>query len=1063
MKSLLMSGLCALAMLLAGVARADDTDIYLNPRTDPVDEPMVMFSLDYRPNLGSSAKDYTSFFVPLLPQGINDPDLPKNRPWTFFDVLRLSLKVVFLEVSGVKVGLMLNHNYKNGCEGPSNVKSGCSNGAYIARGFRSIQEGDANGAVEEFAKILRAVPLPQGNLSHSFQGAELFFELFRYLTGQGVYNGHNGFIDYAGDSKINIDVEFPGASWDKRIETTDGKTYISPLSSANQCTKIFTVNLMFQVSNQDSNSNAAIAAQPSAGGLGFDPGSSNTFRNMIAALNQTDLGDGRFGTVPAIDGLQNVTSYFVIDPRFINNTTRGYAEAGGTGRPLSFAEDPAELIDALRNILREILSVSTTFVSASVPVNVFNRAEIVDNVYVALFQAESTPRWSGNVKKLLLKETVAADGSSDISLVDANGELAVAGDGRIRFDALTYWTDPTGRDLVEEDIEQGLFAGKDGRHTRRGAAGQQIPGYLAGDPGALNADGKRRLFFADGGTFAALDDTDAVATKLQSRLGAADLTEARQLVRYIRGYDVANPTGVRDWIMGDPMHSRPLPINYGSLGSFTETNQAIYLAFGSNDGFLRMIRNTKPGSTVVQDGSEVWAFMPDETMAIQKRLRDNLANDEDLLHPYGVDGAPAALLQGVGPNGVPSKAYLYFGLRRGGKAIYALNVTDPENPAMLWKISPSTAGFEKLALTFSRPQIGRVTLAGVRTPVVIFAGGYDRNKDYYTGIQPKATGSTIRPIGTNDSTGTAIYVVNAETGALIWTGTHTSLVDSIPTDLTIGDTTGDGTTDRIVFGDTGGNIWRADLAGDTTSEWSIHQVGRMGRHHVNDKTNDRRFFHAPDVVKTKDSDGVAYDAIVIGTGDREDPLDRSGMVENFLYVIRDYNIFPLTKTEKADPNLAERLAVVTHADLVDISNCAPNDPDPACGTGFDNGWRMKLQIGPGEKNLSSPFTFSGTVFFTTYLPPGTIEAKTCGPSEGSGALYAVNLEDGSPRFNFDSTTEETADGEATTTSDRYRLLSAGGIPSDVVYIGGGNLLLGDLSIIQGQVDNIRTYWRRSEE
>ena len=122
----------------------------------------------------------------------------------------------------------------------------------------------------------------------------------------------------------------------------------------------------------------------------------------ISKLYQTDLANGQFGAAPSLAGLQNVTSYFVVDPRFINNNTRSYSQAGGTGEPLAFSEDPQILIDTLRGILQEILSVSATFVSASVPVNVFNRAEIVDNVYVALFQAEETPRWSGNVKKLIM-------------------------------------------------------------------------------------------------------------------------------------------------------------------------------------------------------------------------------------------------------------------------------------------------------------------------------------------------------------------------------------------------------------------------------------------------------------------------------------------------------------------------------------------------------------------------------------------------------------------------------------------------------------------------------------
>ena len=49
----------------------------------------------------------------------------------------------------------------------------------------------------------------------------------------------------------------------------------------------------------------------------------------------------------------------------------------------------------------------------------------------------------------------------------------------------------------------------------------------------------------------------------------------------------------REWIFGDALHSRPLPLNYGSIGGYTNPdNPAIYLAVASNDGLLRMIRNT---------------------------------------------------------------------------------------------------------------------------------------------------------------------------------------------------------------------------------------------------------------------------------------------------------------------------------------------------------------------------------------------------------------------------------------------------------------------------------------
>ena len=44
----------AVCLLLVSGAPADDTDIYLQPQTAVGAEPLVMFTLDYRPNLTSS-------------------------------------------------------------------------------------------------------------------------------------------------------------------------------------------------------------------------------------------------------------------------------------------------------------------------------------------------------------------------------------------------------------------------------------------------------------------------------------------------------------------------------------------------------------------------------------------------------------------------------------------------------------------------------------------------------------------------------------------------------------------------------------------------------------------------------------------------------------------------------------------------------------------------------------------------------------------------------------------------------------------------------------------------
>ena len=97
----------------------------------------------------------------------------------------------------------------------------------------------------------------------------------------------------------------------------------------------------------------------------------------------------------------------------------------------------------------------------------------------------------------------------------------------------------------------------------------------------------------------------------------------------------------REWLFGDALHSRPLPINYGALGGYTSPdNPAIYIAVATNDGLLRMLRNTRTSGA--QSGEEVWSFMPRSAMAAQKVLR---ANGTGMKHPYTVDGAPVAFMQ----------------------------------------------------------------------------------------------------------------------------------------------------------------------------------------------------------------------------------------------------------------------------------------------------------------------------------------------------------------------------------------------------------------------------------
>src|SRR5207302_334191 len=70
----------------------------------------------------------------------------------------------------------------------------------------------------ELLTIVDSLPVPGGSLSHTYQGKELFFELFRYLTGQAIYNGHNGYTDYGTNNLSNLNVDNPAIDWDSSIE-----------------------------------------------------------------------------------------------------------------------------------------------------------------------------------------------------------------------------------------------------------------------------------------------------------------------------------------------------------------------------------------------------------------------------------------------------------------------------------------------------------------------------------------------------------------------------------------------------------------------------------------------------------------------------------------------------------------------------------------------------------------------------------------------------------------------------------------------------------------------------
>ena len=1088
-----------LLAMLAGVnapALADDTDIYLTPQSSAGGEPLIMLSLDYRSNLNSTVcQGYSqpdgvpdagsncgSIFSEASSAGSDDSFLPADvGSVKFFELFRAVLKVVMDPLDGVKVGLMINHSANNNCAGPQEVggnAQGCSNGGYMLLGFESMQAGDSNGKKADFHAKLASIPLPQGNLSHTYQGAELFFELFRYLTGQGIYNGHNGYTDFdsTNDRKNLNEAQTPDRrdiAWDTGIEQNG--QYISPLDG--NCAKIFTINFMFAVSNQENDSNTAISADKSAGGLGINVSNNSAFKDVIGGLYNADLGDASFPNIGELEGEQNVTSYFFIDPSQIQQANqKGYALAGGTVSAIPLDGNQADNIKKdLEDVFNQILSISTTFVSATVPVNTFNRSESLDNVYFGMFEPEIERQWAGNVKRLKLHVTdegtlMVLDAQQD---VNNNPQDAISSvDQRIKDTALTFWTDASGVDVASElgsdtsrpfngaDAGKDEIVGVDGKSVNRGGSGQKSPGFIGDDPTLANTS-ERKIYtepasFTNGTATSMLDfDSDeATAEELWLDIregiqtttstltswhhvgnidsdndGVSDAVEAQQLIGFAGGVDVYDndadndTTDARPWMFGDVLHSQPVPVNYGTLGGYTTDNPNLNILVASNDGYIRSIRNNTPGNPGTADGSLNWAFIPRELISNLGDLARNDAGE----HPYGADGNITVYTDDINRDGTLSgsdRAIAFFGLRRGGKFIYALDISDPSIPKLLWRINKS-GDFAELGQTWSRLTVGKLVWqdsdndGDVDTddarPVVIFGGGYDTDKDNRNSVS-------------DDDEGNAIFIVDALTGDLVWKATqcatenctgnvsateysHEDMRDSIPSDVTPFDSNGDGAIDRIYVGDTGGVVWRVDLPGfdrdNNSTPWTITPVLSVGRH-ANDANGDpepdRRFFHRPDVVPTTDDAGN-FDGIMIGSGNRPHPQQNA--FNDRFFMLKDRNT--TTGTPPASVKTATQLEDITASSSALLSSqCETSGEESAACASLDNlqqnGWFINLVIGQnrtppinGEKMLSTSLTYKGVIFFTTYLP-NSGSTVSCGPAEGEAYTYVVDMKDGSSYF-----------------------------------------------------------------
>jgi type IV pilus assembly protein PilY1 len=696
----------------------------------------------------------------------------------------------------------------------------------------------------------------------------------------------------------------------------------------------------------------------------------NCLPELAQHMYENDLdGDEQNGKQRAI----TYTIGFTTDQPLLDAT----AKSGG-GQYFR-ADNADELKAAFEGAITAILNYKTSFSSPAIAANQYLRTESRNEAYFGMFQPTLGSNWPGNIKKLRL-----ASSNGKMVTVDTQNKPAIdSTSGHIAESAVTFWSN-----------------GADGPEVKKGGVGARMLDLLVP---ATRSDNRKVL--SNIGANGALDDFTADKlrpnqfglindNKMYELFGAKNRDDFEDLIAWSRGWTDRNKNARRDWIMGDVLHSRPLVLDYGARPGFTLQNPDLRLVVGTNAGFLHLFANS--------DGRENWAIFPKELAPLLNYRRQDRAT---ATLSYGIDAPPVVYRRDVNGDGTISAAagdrmWLFFGLGRGGRQLYALDVTDPDNPVFMWRLDNSSASMSELGQTWSVPVVttvpGHSSANGKARPVLVLGAGYDPAYD-----AKDSSAAQLSP-----GQGRGVFIVDAETGALVWRVTRAQdsrLAHAIVAPVKAIDGDGDGRSERLYVPDLGGNVWRIDLSGKDPSG-QVAVSGRLsllaqlaGAGHA----GDRRFFNAVDMVRTQQS-GLGFDAVLLGSGDRSNPLARDN--SDRFYLLRDLQTAPITTDaptpQQCDPDTGTRKGEarcrwpLTHASLDDATTSKVSG---LISSSSKLGWYLDLNASTGEKSLSSAITLYGTVYFSTFSPESGLQAvNLCEPAPGEGRLYALKLADASP-------------------------------------------------------------------
>jgi type IV pilus assembly protein PilY1 len=688
----------------------------------------------------------------------------------------------------------------------------------------------------------------------------------------------------------------------------------------------------------------------------------------------------------------------------------------------------SELQLAFSTILSEILATNTAFAAVSLPVSVNTQGLFLNQVFIGMFRPSQDflPRWRGNLKQY--KMGLANDGVS-LELEDSNGATATnPNTGFIASCAISYWnrTAAQGVDSYWANDPRGTCLSISGVTDAQALKGSNYPDGEIVEKGG-QAYRLRQLTPSNRNvkTCAALPAACTTAldnfNTSNSNITQAALDPTRTgtkdtLINWARGANVGpenelslGTSAMRGSVHGDVVHSRPVAVNHG-----TDASPNIVVYYGANDGMLRAVNGNRSTSatfsgTSYAAGDELWSFMPPEFYGRIRRLYDN---ELPIRYPgtpattsapkdYGMDGPVTAYQSG-------STVNIYATMRRGGRMVYAFNVSSPAAPQLLWRqgcpnltndnnctSDVNNRSFGDIGQTWS--SVKPITVAGQTAPALIFGGGYDTCED--------VDGSGANHNCSGSSKGRKIYILSGSNGAIL---RAFDTVRPVVADVTVV-TDGAGNATYAYAVDMGGDVYRVTFAAGGAANWTITRIASLGCSTRTASTYTsgtgitgvgysaataaacsapRKFMFAPSVV-TPDN-GTSY-LISVGSGDREKPVAAYTVAQSVT------NRFFQLKDRPADANwLTAENATCSSTDVIcqnSLYAIGASTPTPAQLATKPKGWYFDLSA--GEQTVTLALTVFGVTTFSTNKPVAS-SSTSCSASLGETRLYSISYVDASP-------------------------------------------------------------------